>query len=787
MNERPDAPAAGGTEPAPARAQLLGLGLLVAGILLVRPIYLSAAHPAVGFGLAALGAALMLFRPTRARAALAVLALAGALALDVVYVDLEPRFSGGSATIARGAALILAPVVERVAAGDGRAIVFHESENTGFLAGPQFGGLRELSVVGGVLALVAIATLGRRALLWLPPAFLLFAGLAVLRFAAGILTYLGADDETGDGMHLRIAALWSPWLSILTCLAASATGGELLRTLLAAAPRREPGRIRAFPATVGLLAAGCAGAAAFLELPGERSAGRVLLDDRLSGVWEPAGRLLDTDRYGDFSAYSFATLTEFVGRRYDLTVNADEPYTAALLADYDVLVLKTPHDVLPEAETAAILRWAKEGGSLFLIGDHTDLGGMNSFLNAFARRAGIELGNDSVEHADLPGYVRWQRPAALAHPIAAGLPPLTFMTGCSLRVTGSAVPVLALRRVVAREGDYSRNSNFGTVPPRPDTAQGTLVGAAAGRIGDGRVLVFSDSTVFSSFAFFQDGHDAFVERAFAWLARRGSRGFALGAAALLAALAWLVSFPWSAGAASRSAFLAAGVICASAAAVGASRLSGVLLEPAPVEDPTPTIGFVTEGGAAVLPAVLGTQPEGVDDENFMTFVQIPLRLGLETRVVERSPARLAGLAALVVLNPDAELDPAGPDPAWIRGVREWVRGGGQLVVLAQSKHAGHAHPREGDYLAELHARPLACSLPGVEAFQSDVGRGSVLLLRGSEHFSSTRMGHCMALPDHEQRAIYDFCHALWVSRGLDRSVRERQVYWPSPAAARGAG
>lgn len=783
MNARSDA----ATEPVLGRAHLLGLGLLVAGLLLVRPVYLAAAHPAVGWGLAALGAALMLLRPTRARIALAGLALAGALALDVLYVHLEPRFSGGSATIARGAALLLSPVVERIAADDGRAIVFHDSETTGFLAGPQFGGLRELSVVGGVLALVAIATLGRRALLWLPPALLVFAALAVLRFAAGILAYLGTDDETGDGLHLRIASLWGPSLSVLTCLAASASGGALLRTLPAATLARDPDRARALPTAISLLAAACAGAAAFLELPGERTAGRVLLDDRLSGVWEPAGRLLDTERYGDFSAYSFATLTEFVGRRYDLTVNADEPYTAALLAEHDVLVLKTPHEVLPQAETDAILRWTERGGSLFLIGDHTDLGGMNSFLNAFARPAGIELANDAVEHADLPGYVRWERPAALAHPIAAGLPPLTFMTGCSLHVTAPAVPVLALRRVVARAGDYSKNSNFGTVPPLPDTAQGTLVAAAAGRLGEGRVLVFSDSTVFSSFAFFQDGHDAFVERAFAWLSRRESRGTALGAAALLAALAWLASFPWSAGAASRGALLAAGVICASAAAVGASRLSGRLLEPAPVLDPTATIGFVTEGGAAVLPAVLGTQPEGVDDENFMTFVQTPLRLGIETRVVARSPEQLDGLSALVVLNPDADADARGPDPAWLAAVRAWVRDGGRLVVLAQSKHHGHAHPRELDYLSDLHARPLASALPGVEGFEADVGRGSVVLLRGSERFSSTRMGHCMALPDHEQRAIYDFCRELWRSRGLGLGVRERQVYWPSPAAARAAG
>lgn len=764
----------------------IGLGVFVGGILLLRPTYMSTVHPVVGWKLALGGAAAFLIRGPRGRFGMLSLVLLGVIALDVLYAFFEPRFSWGSDAIARGATLLLSPVLDRIATHDGRAFVFHEGELTEFLACSQFTGLRELAVSTGVMALLALGILGRLALSWIPPALLLLAVVAVLRFSVGVLMYVGADDEAADGAHLRIATLWSPSLTILATILVCAGGGALVRFLISVTEPRVLPAVGRRRLAFGALAAGCVGAASFLELPGEPKAGRVLLDDRLSGVWEPAGRLLDSERYGDFSAYSFATFGEFLGRRYDLTINADQPYTEELLRDYDMLVLKTPHVALGREEVEAVLRWTDEGGSLFLIGDHTDLGGMNSFLNVFATAAGIELLNDAVEHADLPGFARWEPSPWLGHPLTVGLPPIAFMTGCSLKLTGSAVPVLALRRVVAREGDYSKNSNFGSVPPRPHTPQGTLVAAAAGRIGDGRVLVFTDSTVLSSFAFFMDGHAEFVERALAWLDHRAPSVFALRSAGILAALAWLMSFPWMHRTSSRIAYSTFSMIGYCAAAVGATRVSGLCLPSAPVQDPTPVVGFVAEGGAAALPPVLGTQPEGVEDQNFMTFVQVPLRLGLETRVVPRSPSRLAGLAALVVLNPDSESDAWGADPAWLSSVRAWVREGGLLVVLAQAKHQGHAHPREGDYLTDIHARAQDCSVPGVEVLSANIGRGEIVLLRGSERFSTRSMGHCMSLPDAEQRAIYDFCHEFWRSRGLHRSISERQVYWPSPAAARGA-
>ena len=109
------------------------------------------------------------------------------------------------------------------------------------------------------------------------------------------------------------------------------------------------------------LAATAAFAWAFVP-PGPEKDGRILIDDRYCGIWEPTARQLDTEWYGDFPTYSFTSLAEWLGKWYAINVNTSKPYDDDLLARYDVLILKTPEEPIPEAEAAAIDRFVREGG-----------------------------------------------------------------------------------------------------------------------------------------------------------------------------------------------------------------------------------------------------------------------------------------------------------------------------------------------------------------------------------------------------------------------------------------
>jgi uncharacterized membrane protein len=81
-------------------------------------------------------------------------------------------------------------------------------------------------------------------------------------------------------------------------------------------------------------------------------------------------------------------LAEWLGKWFSVDVNTTRPYDDQLLSTYDVLVLKTPEEAIPDEEVAAIDRFVHRGGGLLLVGDHTNLLGMGTHLNSLrqARR-----------------------------------------------------------------------------------------------------------------------------------------------------------------------------------------------------------------------------------------------------------------------------------------------------------------------------------------------------------------------------------------------------------------
>ncbi len=65
---------------------------------------------------------------------------------------------------------------------------------------------------------------------------------------------------------------------------------------------------------------------------GKEKAGRILIDDRFCGIWEPTARQLDTEWYGDFPTYSFTSLAEWLGKWYSVDANTTRPYDDELLS-----------------------------------------------------------------------------------------------------------------------------------------------------------------------------------------------------------------------------------------------------------------------------------------------------------------------------------------------------------------------------------------------------------------------------------------------------------------------
>ncbi|MEM7309571.1 MAG: hypothetical protein AAF682_23045 [Planctomycetota bacterium] len=656
---------------------------------------------------------------------------------------------------------------------EGRTLLFEHTEGA-FQFTPTLGliGLRPL-LTFWVLALLALAPSAgsrlRSAVLALAVPLLAFG----VRYAYLCLRFVEADQPLNDLHHLALSLFWDPWGALATLGVTALLLAALLPPLR---PAAEGGPLlsRATPlaAAAGLLL----GAAFGWQDAGAPRRGRVLIDDQLSGVWEPAGRLLTPDRYGDFSAYSFASLVEHVARRFAVTVHGQGAYTREVLDGFDVLLLKTPHERLEPAEVSAIQGWVEDGGGLFVIGDHTDLGGMGTHLNQLVDPYGISFAFNSTGRADGGAIELWEEPWRAEHPISAGLDRFEVMSGCSITLTGTATPVLTMRRSWSMAGDYSRGSNFGAMAAEGTHAHGQLVVAAAADAGRGRVVAFGDSTVLSSFSYFHDSHAEFVVRSIAWL--NGSAPLLPWTRIAALVLAALALGGWAMRVRERELATSAGVLSLGflAAAWGAARLAGMALTVPSPGVPVTTVGFVVEGGYAWLPAVIGGRAETPDDGDFATFTQVPLKLGMETRIVPRDPAQLDGLDVLVLLNPDTEHGQSEADPEWVAAVRAWAEAGGTLVVTKRAGHDDHDHGRAGLYvdgvgLSEVEGVPFVRLERGVS------GAGDVLLLTGTGQLSYAGVGHCMALPTAPQRERLELAYGLFEDWAGNEPI-ERRTYRP---------
>ena len=169
--------------------------------------------------------------------------------------------------------------------------------------------------------------------------------------------------------------------------------------------------------------------------------------------------------------------------------------------------LQTPEEPIPADEAAAIDRFVRRGGGLLLVGDHTNLLGMGTHLNALSARYGIRFRYDSVSDGVTGGFVECAEPRIGRRIGALHVDKLEFMTSCSLQLSGNAETVLAADDCRREPHDYAGSSFFGRRGPHPEMEHGRTVLAATVRVGRGRIAAFTDSTVWSSFAVFSHDRD----------------------------------------------------------------------------------------------------------------------------------------------------------------------------------------------------------------------------------------------------------------------------------------
>lgn len=225
-------------------------------------------------------------------------------------------------------------------------------------------------------------------------------------------------------------------------------------------------------------------------------------------------------RYGLIQAGMFGGTEHLLELAGDQLVTASEETLPAVLGDVDVLVVINPRERFGERQHEAIWRFVRGGGGLLVMGDHTDLFGIMDPLNHLLAPIQTRFIFDSA----FPLRSHWQYAVEVRpHPITAGVVDhrdLQIGTGGSLVIENPGVRPIVVGRYAF--------SDFGN---RLNAGQGGLLGdyryqvgerlgdvtlVAAAEVGDGRVVVFGDTSTFQILALPQALD--FVRNVFAHLA-----------------------------------------------------------------------------------------------------------------------------------------------------------------------------------------------------------------------------------------------------------------------------
>jgi hypothetical protein len=360
------------------------------------------------------------------------------------------------------------------------------------------------------------------------------------------------------------------------------------------------------------------------------------------------------------------------------------------------------------------------------------------------------------------------------------VPPLLMATSCSLDGRLLQDQVMLGRSLLSDELDYSVNTFFGNFSPDASEPFGSMLQSLALTRGRGRVLVFTDSTIFSNFFMFIRGKPELALGSIAWLMQTnrfaGLRGWLL-VAALVAAAAGVVAARRLPRTAVVAILAVAGLPAFALAARGLDAWTAARSRPPEPKTPLPLVAFERGRTAYGVPDIAEI-PER-SPHSYHTFYVWTQRVGYvpTTRLFEDC---LDNSQITVIVNPRDHFSAAE-----VAQLADFVRNGSALLVL-DSPHARHStansilepfgmrfEPAEaesvvvrdaasGDSVCVMHhvgvvsgGEPVLLLPDGRAALAvARIGDGRVAALCGSENFSDAVLGTTSEVPTPEQLALY---------------------------------
>lgn len=668
--------------------------------------------------------------------------------------------------------------------------------------------------VGGTVVLAicpSAVTSGRgwaewvRAVRWL---LLVVAGWLPVRAALVLGLLVQQIDRAQVGLALNVMDIFfSPWLhlallagpvllawrfgigssqGVATRQSIDATGHRgVAAGLLASMPSWRIGK----KTSVGLAAAGAAAFGVLLQWEpiGSRKAGRVIVVERHS-TWEPTTRAYDTTSYGEAASYTYAAIYDYCARFFTMSrLLESDRIDAETLSRCDVLVIKTPTAAYLPGEASAIAGFVERGGGLLLIGEHTDVFRSSTYLNEVAEPFGFEFRKDLLFRIGSP-YVQPYQPPAAPHPAVQNLPPMQFAVSCSI-APGTSRGRAAVRNLGlwSLPPAYDTENYFPQAEHRSDMRYGAFIQLWSTRYGSGRVLAWTDSTIFSNFSAFEPGKVELMLGMLDWLNRRSvwDHGWlrlpakaALGLLGLAAVVAGLVF-----SAARGPGWLAMASVVLAGWGIGSSATAAAQRWAMPPPDPVrPMVRVVIDRTVSEVPLSRGGFTHR-DGRGFGLIEQWIPRLGYFT-------ARRTGAAAfsgdcLLIVCPTRSVG-----SEFRQSLIDYVAAGGKLMVIDSPDSvcstansllwpfglvmdptaalAGKLHGEENwpDVAVETACavgggKPLVWIGETAVAARAEYGRGTVIAVGFGSVFNDTGMGfNWMTEPDEPLRKRFELWYRM---------------------------
>jgi len=205
-------------------------------------------------------------------------------------------------------------------------------------------------------------------------------------------------------------------------------------------------------------------------------------------------------KYGEASVGMFGILPNYLIMKGIKTRIIKENITEEILKNAGVIVVFNPGIKFLQKEKEIIYEFLKNGGSLLVAGDHTDVTGIMEPINDLIKPTGIKLNFDTA----LPFNSGWDYSLEKRkHPILNNIIndyDTSIWVGASLDINFPASPLIIGKYGWADNGNYlnTKRAYLGDYVRSSNEQLGDIVLAAQSSLGKGKVLVFGDSSTFQN-------------------------------------------------------------------------------------------------------------------------------------------------------------------------------------------------------------------------------------------------------------------------------------------------